>query len=383
MTNLSKFAALAVIALSASSAQAEAEAEETPLYEYLIPVCPGHYYTSDPENDSLSILVSTDGTAIARLKGNEVRSLGDGCFVTEYYHEDKQGNKPSYIYDAKGHLLASYNGSIYPLGQNRFGLLDHNIHGESLMDIDGKLIVPATPNRLYYPGANGVLIYNHNTREENSDFLIEGYYGLCTLDGKYITPPIYQRIAAPQDGLFPMARNNKSGFLDSLGNEVLAPIYDYDETWGADGEDFMEIYHADGKFLVPRDGKYGLIDSNGKTIIPFEYTGGNIGSKGSVLLFNDSTNSVFNLSGRKLRDSFPTTWGDPDADLFPGSRLKGEYWKFGFFDKSGKEAIPCIYDEVVDFYDGKALVRRGQMWDVIDTKGNVLVKALARFIELH
>lgn len=44
-----------------------------------------------------------------------------------------------------------------------------------------------------------------------------------------------------------------------------------------------------------------------------------------------------------------------------------------FVDKEGKAELTADYDEVGDFGNGLAPVRRGKKWYLIDKKGNVKV----------
>ena len=61
--------------------------------------------------------------------------------------------------------------------------------------------------------------------------------------------------------------NGKWGFINEQGKEAIAPIYDHDDVYGAgDCPNFIDGYAA-----VKLNGKYGLIDMQGKTVLPFEY----------------------------------------------------------------------------------------------------------------
>ncbi len=47
--------------------------------------------------------------------------------------------------------------------------------------------------------------------------------------------------------------------------------------------------------------------------------------------------------------------------------------KWGFVDKSGKEVVPCRYDEVRDFLEGLAAVQLGGKWGFVDKSGKEVV----------
>lgn len=48
--------------------------------------------------------------------------------------------------------------------------------------------------------------------------------------------------------------------------------------------------------------------------------------------------------------------------------------KWGFINKKGENIIPCKYDWVEDFHDGRALVCKGNKRHYIDTLGNIVIK---------
>ena len=43
--------------------------------------------------------------------------------------------------------------------------------------------------------------------------------------------------------------------------------------------------------------------------------------------------------------------------------------KYGFIDKSGKEVIPCIYNDVNYFKGGLSSVKKDDKWGFVDKKG--------------
>ena len=56
---------------------------------------------------------------------------------------------------------------------------------------------------------------------------------------------------------FPFYRDNKCGFIDTLGNEIVPPMYEYG------------TYSTEGLAVVRQNGIYGFIDSNNNVVIPF------------------------------------------------------------------------------------------------------------------
>lgn len=49
-------------------------------------------------------------------------------------------------------------------------------------------------------------------------------------------------------------------------------------------------------------------------------------------------------------------------------------FKYGFFNNTGEEVIPAIYDDAKEFRDNLAPVKRGELWGYIDTTGKMIIK---------
>jgi hypothetical protein len=54
-------------------------------------------------------------------------------------------------------------------------------------------------------------------------------------------------------------------------------------------------------------------------------------------------------------------------------RIKCANGKYGFVDRTGKEIIPCIYDEIGSFSEGLAPVNLNGKWGYIDRTGKVII----------
>ena len=132
------------------------------------------------------------------------------------------------------------------------------------------------------------------------------------------------------DGLASVKLNNKYGYIDKTGKEVIPLKYD--------GVDVLFNSFEEGLVRVELNGKYGFIDKTGKEVIPLKY---------------DFVGDTF--------DSF--------REGLARVELNGKY---GFIDKTGKEVIPLQYDNIYDDYfkNGFAKVKLGNEEFYIDKNGN-------------
>ena len=106
--------------------------------------------------------------------------------------------------------------------------------------------------------------------------------------------------------------------------------------------------------LDSKTGKYGFVDKSGNEVIPCKYDG--------VSPFYEGFAEV-RIGDREIAD-----------DLGNGyAFLRKEFGKCGFVDKTGKEVIPCKYDEVQSFSEGLACVELNDKSGFIDKSGNVVI----------
>lgn len=137
--------------------------------------------------------------------------------------------------------------------------------------------------------------------------ILNGKSGLYERNGKLVLPVIYDEISKISYGgwdaqIFKIKVNDKFGWVDSTGTEILPPIYE------------NVNYFRNGLFPVKLDGKWGVIEKNGNVVINFKYD----------LIYSFEKVDIY---GMKVGD------------------------KFGFLNSVGEEIIAPIYDETV--YDGK------------------------------
>jgi len=130
------------------------------------------------------------------------------------------------------------------------------------------------------------------------------------------------------EGLLPVERNGRMGFVDRTGNIVIPLEYD-------------AVYSfSEGLAVVENNNRYGFIDITGKVVVPLAYA--------SAMAFSEGL-AMVRAGGRT------------------GSG------RTGFIDTTGNVVIPLIYDFAYSFLDGRALVRNNTNYGFIDRAGQVIV----------
>jgi len=207
------------------------------------------------------------------------------------------------------------------------------------------------------------------------------------------------------------------GFLDKNGNEIIAAQYDYvydfkngvakvrqgERTFYIDieGKEVPAPVNAPAKnkdFAWPRvscsPGYYGYIDVKGAWALPPAYLFAQAFSEGLAAVQPVKTAYDCSVNApewyKALYDTTTITGGEEEERprLFRRFRrrayLPGGGWTinvpvtdtaaaertlYGYIDKSGKMIIAAQYDEALPFSEGRAYVRIGPRWGVIDKTG--------------
>ena len=169
-----------------------------------------------------------------------------------YRIDDKWG-----LLDRQGKVIVSHTeySSIYA---SSYGFHEVTKNGKyGLIDANGKVIIPPV-----WDICN--ICY---TKEGFSQPLLivyrDDYYGVINLNSKIIIPLEYEYIGALQDGLFSVTSSidYKDGVMDEKGSIIIPMEYDGGCIDMADN----------GLIIASRNGKFGCINLQNRTVIPFKY----------------------------------------------------------------------------------------------------------------
>lgn len=168
------------------------------------------------------------------------------------------------------------------------------------------------------------------------------------------------------------AKNIKIGYMNKLGETVIPAIYDY-------ADDFSE-----GKAYVKSNDFQGFIDTTGKRLFQCKQSPNDMYfSDGLVLIFDyDDGKYIFYNSEGKIALEIPTDkyselhgFNDGLAYYEKINNETGGIGEKGFIDKSGKEVLVLSEFYIVnDFSEGLASVSKdGEMYGFINTKGDLVI----------
>ena len=306
--------------------------------------------------------------------------------------------------------------------------LTHYLKGKNIIEIGFRF------NDEYYSFKNGFTIvkYNSDNKERQdiinkkgkvighsgeivSDGLVmvktddNSGYVLKNTNGKILSHNIYSSFGGEhrfeKNGLLFVERNNKIGFIDKSGNEIVPCKYDY----------CIQSYSYDYEFIegmasVDKGKKHGYIDDTGKEVIPCKYVLASpfkdgiaivgkvenedlvfiqIDKNGNFLKIdeeyetyeNDGKYGYMKKNGEKITPciydndlafhTFHTSYG-----FFKDYAEVKRDGKYGFIDKTGNEFVSCVYDQVYDFKNGFAKVERDRKYGFVDKTGKQIVPCI-------
>lgn len=144
-----------------------------------------------------------------------------------------------------------------------------------------------------------------------------------------LTPPYYFPVTPLSEGRIGVIRDEKQGFLDLSGDEVIPCVYDE-----------VGLFRL-GRTLARVEDLCGIIDTLGDTILPIRYH--DRSPKGMKYTYFDSL-ALVELDGR-----------------------------LGFVDLQGNLVIPFYFDQAYNFSEGLAAVHKDGFWGYIDTHANIFL----------
>ena len=184
--------------------------------------------------------------------------------------------------------------------------------------------------------------------------------GFIDKSGNEVIPCIYDSTGSFFEGLANVKMSGKYGFIDKSGNVVIPCIYDIA---GVFSEDLA---------LVKKNGKYGFIDKSGSVVIPCIYDEAYSFNEGLARVKKNGKYGFIDKSGSVV---IPCIYSDARS-FYEGLASVKKNGKYGSIDKSGNVVIPCIYDYVSDFQEGLALVKMSGKLGFINKSGNVVIPCI-------
>ncbi|MBP6577233.1 MAG: WG repeat-containing protein [Chryseobacterium sp.] len=287
------------------------------------------------------------------------------------------------------------------------------------IDEKGKLIIQPIYDKIQYFTVNGLCPVVKN-----------GKSGFIDKTGKEIIPIIYDDARSQQlDDIVIVQKNKRWAFFDNKGKQLSDFVFD--EVFSTEHYDFSKdifdrsqstyfkngvvlvrngknyefinekikpafpnnkfdsatVFDAFKNAIVKRNGKYGMIKSDGQIKVPLEYNfiepyDSNHGNYSEY--FNarkGKVYSIFNKNLRKIGESLEPIYNNfrTDNPTISFKNLKGKY---GVIDKNGNVKVPFVYDEELRFEEESyAIATKNNEVGLIDSHNKILIPFGKQFID--
>lgn len=263
------------------------------------------------------------GKTLTPLKYNNVWAFSDGIAGVEVYDGDK--------------------------GEGKWGFVNNT----------GKIVIPIKYDR--------VLSYKRGIVAERED----KYYAVSKT-GKE-TPLLYETVGYEAFGLLKVKANNKYGFINTKGQEIVPLKYE-------SADDFYTYFRTGYLSSVRLGNKSGFIDTTGKEIIPLKYDLVGLFREGlarvtmDMVPAVDSKNGYIDSVGNLVVPMIYNSAGYFSEGLAAVSKkTSGRNFTYGYINQNGKEIIPFIYESAEEFSGGLAAVKKNGKYGFIDSEGKEII----------
>lgn len=166
-------------------------------------------------------------------------------------------------------------------------------------------------------------------------------YGFKRADGTVITPNIYLYVDQFHgDYCKVFLEDRKCGMIDRDGREIVPCVYD----------DLQ--YPSCGRIWAIRDGLIGYLDMQGRVAIPLQYYRADNFSEGyaQVLIVLDSFSSACTYIDTTGTQLFPAVYNNA-MPFNEGYAPVFRYQRWGMIDYKGREVLPCMYEMITTNHD--------------------------------
>ena len=290
-------------------------------------IIPFEYRSMGEYNDGLIPILSTNGWGYADKEGNiiiscqlrEAHKFSEGLAAVQ---TDEDGKKNSWRYiDKKGNTIippidrlervGEFHNGVAPIGFN-----DEKSRCEStyLIDNKGKIVMPSKTIRCFnYNDGLYLVRYEDGPNRRK--------YGMMNKDGIMMVPAKYKDKLSFSDGLIAVRDNEGNfGYIDSDGKTIIP--YQFD----------MAAEFNNGLALILKNGKCGYINKTGEIVISCQFESAKGFSEGFAAVCKNG--------------------------------------KWGYVNMEGNIVIPCNYERAYVFSEGLAVVELEGKYGIIDKEGN-------------
>ena len=172
------------------------------------------------------------------------------------------------------------------------------------------------------------------------------------------------------DGIQTTQDGELFGFKRADGTVIVDNIYRYVDRFQGN---YCRVYLDDRQC--------GLIDREGRTVVPCRYDGMEYPSEGRVLVAVDGLYGFCDLHGNEVVKPQYIQAGSFSEGMAPVLvELDSFFSACTMIDTDGHYVFQPIFENIMPFHDGYAAARRYQRWGIIDQKGREMTPYIYEYI---
>ncbi|WP_158281467.1 WG repeat-containing protein [Sediminitomix flava] len=310
------------------------------------------YHEVRPYNSKVFAVQMNKKWAFVNFEGEE---LSDFIYDEIYHLKDKRSSS----YRTSADFDRVWDRPFNEKKQKKPSLKDHEMIGKvrigtnwALVNGDGELLTDAIFDEIGLVSDQSPIWYKQN-----------GRYGAMDLQGYRLLDPIYESVEwNVERKVFKIETSKKIGWSDKNGKQLVAPKYE-NLSWEG----------GDQHLLVKQEGKWGMVNLEGKTVIPIELDR-LFGWEDYVMGVKENKVILFSNNGETLVprkydgiELLKNAQGKVIKDFLV---VRNGYAK-GVINKAGKEIVPVQFDIIYYSEGGLVKAEKSGQAGYLDTLGNV------------
>ncbi len=301
--------------------------------------------------------VNADGQFIL-FPGKNIELVTGDFTVSDLPTPFSDNNRKWGYLDKKGEIVikAQYEHA----GSFKHGLAAVKLNGKyGFIDNDGIFVIsPIYDNALEFGLHNKLLLAS--VRRDNMTFVIDAqgkdYFGAGFSTFHF---PVKNNDWAP------FTRNAKLGFIDSCLNIRIAAVL---------LDSIVSPGFSENHWIIPakKDNRWGFIDTTGRFVITPVYDDASAFENGYAWVKQNGKYALLNTEGKLISDFEFTSY----RHVLPGTSnvlLAAREERWAIFTLSLENKTPAVFDELRDCGQGLILARKQQRWGVVSAEGKTLV----------
>ena len=288
-------------------------------------------------------LVNDTGSVIIEPNYKEIKNLG------ETYRE--------------GYITIDENDKYGVIGATKMKLLDNKYDNIEQVYLSDYYLVTENGERKVI-NSSGETILNSgfdqisSKTEDGFIYVSQGLYGEINTTGEVQIEPTYQDLKQVKNGVYIAKNNDRYGIIDNEGNTMIP--FDYT----------LITYNKDAKLFIADDANYNttIINENYESKITGILSEINT-TKSYIRMRVDDEYKYYDLSCQEKTNIEVLE----DNTLF----LSKKDGKYGFVDEKGNVVVDYIYDDATEQNEyGFVAVKKDGKWGAIDKDGKVVVELI-------